>query len=193
MSDTVSIEEIRGQVDFAVLTIRDDEFRAVLDRFKPTRTVLGGKLIYEFATLTNQHGDEITVVISRTIDQGHGAAQTHAHSIIDDLSPSWLVLAGIAGGCPDQEFTLGDVLLASRLVDFSVTAAIQDEGLEFRTTGGPMHRDVEPSRVATCKRGHTWRVELQRIAQHKEATDKTAQFHGRCELVWSDQLPKESA
>ncbi|WP_184301792.1 phosphorylase family protein [Aporhodopirellula rubra] len=143
MSDTIKIEEIDGRIDFAVLTIRDDEFRAVLDRFKPSRTVLGGKLIYEFATLTNRIGEEITVVVSRTIDQGHGAAQTHAHSIISDLSPSWLVLAGIAGGCPDKEFTLGDVLLASRLIDFSVTAAIQDEGLEFRTTGGPMHRDVE--------------------------------------------------
>src|SRR5207253_1140523 len=54
---------------------------------------------------------------------------------------------GIAGSIPDYEYTLGDVILASRLHDFGVSAMIEDgDGKtrqEFASGGGPMHPDVQ--------------------------------------------------
>jgi hypothetical protein len=55
-----------------------------------------------------------------------------------------LLLVGIAGGVPDAEFTLGDVLLASRVHDFSVSAAIEGGQSSYQQLGGPVHRDLEP-------------------------------------------------
>lgn len=44
---------------------------------------------------------------------------------------------------PAHEYSLGDVCLASRLNDFSVSAAIEGKLPEYQQTGGPMHRDIE--------------------------------------------------
>jgi nucleoside phosphorylase len=82
--------------------------------------------------------------------------------MIDDLNPSWLFLVGIAGGMPHLEYSLGDVVLASSLNDFSVSAAIQDQSSEFHSVGGLMHPDVEnllrhlPA-LTECIKGWNWR------------------------------------
>ncbi len=144
MSNTIRIEQIRGKIDFAVLTIRPDEFRAVLDKLHPRSSVVGGKELYEYAKIRNESGEEFAIVVSRTSEQGHVAAQALANNIIKELSPSWLVLAGIAGGFPSKDFSLGDVLLANSLIDYSVSAAIEGKGsMEHRMAGGPMHPAVQ--------------------------------------------------
>jgi nucleoside phosphorylase/GTPase SAR1 family protein len=144
MTNTIRIEQIRGKIDFAILTIRQDEFKAVLDRFEPRYPVVGGKDLYEYSKILNDFGEEVSVVICRTFEQGHVAAQALANNIITELAPSWLVLAGIAGGFPSKDFSLGDVLLANSIIDYSVSAAIEgkDEA-EYRMAGGPMHPAVQ--------------------------------------------------
>ena len=74
---------------------------------------------------------------------GQGIAQAVTRDLIDDLNPRWLFLVGIGGGIPNNEYSLGDVILASRFLDFSVTAALQDKPPEFSVTGESMHVDVE--------------------------------------------------
>jgi nucleoside phosphorylase len=69
-------------------------------------------------------------------------AQSVANNIIHDLDPSWLLLVGIAGGVPDNEFSLGDVVLASALHDFSFGAAAEGGNRTFQTGGGAMHQEV---------------------------------------------------
>lgn len=51
MTETVRVEEVAGRVDFAIMTVRDDEFEAVISRMEGRRPVLGGKQRHEFATL----------------------------------------------------------------------------------------------------------------------------------------------
>lgn len=63
--------------------------------------------------------------------------------MIDELNPKWLLVVGIAGGIPAFEFGLGDVVLASRLHDFSVSTAIEGNFVEYDSAGGPMHQEVE--------------------------------------------------
>jgi nucleoside phosphorylase len=54
-----------------------------------------------------------------------------------------LLVVGIAGAVPDGEFTLGDVVVATRLHDFSVGAALEGEGRQVTNQGGPMHKGVQ--------------------------------------------------
>lgn len=131
--------EIKGQVDFAIITIRDDEFRAALQRFPP-HDLVDGQRRYSLSAVTLETGERRSVVVVRTSEQGEGEAQNTARDLIEDLDPEWLVLLGIAGGVPAREFTLGDVVLATRLHDFTIEARIQDQPPEYGITGGPMHK-----------------------------------------------------
>ena len=131
--------DIKGQVDFAIITIREDEFKATLQRFPPDDLV-DGQRRYSLSFLTLKTGEKRLVVIIRTSEQGEGEAQNAARDLIEDLDPDWLVLVGIAGGVPAREFTLGDVVLATRLHDFTIEARVQDQPSEYGVTGGPMHK-----------------------------------------------------
>ncbi len=142
MIDTLSIAEIKDRIDFAIITVRDDEFEAVAERFKPYATVLGGKRSYLYSNLTRPDGRALGVAIVKTFAQGQTAAQLTASQTLHDLNPRWLILAGIAGGFPSKDFSLGDVLLASSLIDVSITAELEDKPREYRTAGGPVHAKV---------------------------------------------------
>ena len=50
---------------------------------------------------------------------------------------------GIGGCIPDNEYTLGDVVLASRVHDFCVSASVENGHSTFNIRGGPMHPQVE--------------------------------------------------
>ena len=143
MSYTINAASIKGNIDFAVITIRPDEYRAVLTRLNQTSIVVGGKSgCCEFATVQNTRGEQVNVLVGRTSGQGHGPAQQLAKNMVDDFSPRWLVLVGIAGGFPNDDFSLGDVAIASRIIDLSVCAS-RNGKFEYTTGGGPLHPDVQ--------------------------------------------------
>lgn len=137
---------LKGKTDFGIITIREDEFEAVLNRFPIEGTVVGRQR-YAISRLRTVSDDEYTIASVRCLEQGTNQAQEVARTLIDELDPQWILVVGIAGSLPDQEYTLGDVLLASRIHDFSVSAIIEngDGGVrhEFTDMGGPMHPDVQ--------------------------------------------------
>jgi len=137
------LQDVRHRVDYGIITIREDEFNAVLDRLPTRSTVRGGKQLYEFDRVAVEGGGERGVALVRCPSQGQGAAQSVAGHMIRELGPRVLLLVGIAGGVPSDEFSLGDVLLASRVHDFSVTAALQGGTSQLNVGGGPVHRIVE--------------------------------------------------
>ncbi len=140
---SVHIDTLRGQVDIGIMAIREDEFLAVLERFPSRSTVVGGRRFYDFTRVTTQADTALGVAFVRLPEQGQGVAQAVARDLIDDFNPPWLFLVGIGGGIPDREYSLGDVILAMRLHDFSVSAVLQDQPSEFNVGGGPMHQEVE--------------------------------------------------
>src|SRR5262249_26017185 len=87
--------------------------------------------------------DYYLVACAPSLEQGGGYAQDAARDIIEDLDPNLLLLVGIAGAVPDTEFTLGDVVVAKRLHDFSVGAAIEGQTFQASNQGGPMHKLVQ--------------------------------------------------
>ncbi|WP_372720031.1 AAA family ATPase [Novipirellula sp.] len=143
MSDTINVEDIKGKVDFAVITIRPDEFTAVLNRIPKLKIVTHGRWLYQYGTVKTIDNAPVNIAVARTPGQGHGPAQQVANNILFELEPKWVVLAGIAGAFPNDDFSLGDVVLASRIVDFAVRAAIDGGTTEYATGGGPVHRDVQ--------------------------------------------------
>jgi nucleoside phosphorylase len=138
----VDINQFYDKIDFGIITIREDEFLAVLDRFDKTYEVSQERryIISEFKA---NNGEIYYIAIVRCVEQGPSESQKVAQTLIQDLNPDWLLLIGIGGGIPNDDFTLGDVILASRLHDFCVEAAFDHKRSEFSDQGGPMHPKVQ--------------------------------------------------
>lgn len=125
-----------------IITVKQEEFEAVADRFKPLEVLPGRERSFAYTRFTS-NGQEFRIAIARSVESGQGSAQQVAHDLIDEVGPRWLLLVGIGGAVPAEEFSLGDILLASRLHDFSVSAAIEDAAKQQNVRGGRVHPDVE--------------------------------------------------
>lgn len=134
---------LQGQVDIGIITIREDEYEAVLNRLSSWRHVDGKASNYSFAKVPTKSGEELRIAVARSPEQGMGAAQALASNMITELGPKWIFVVGIAGGIPASEYTLGDVLLSQRMHDFAVSAAAEGKSPEFQDMGGPMAIEVE--------------------------------------------------
>lgn len=130
-------------IDIGILTIRDDEFRAVLDVFPTSHGIHRGRhREYTLRTADAGQGDQYRVAILRQIEQGNGEAQEAARDLIDDLQPSLLLVVGIAGGLPSDDISLGDVVLSMRVHDFSLEARKFDEATTYNAGGGPIAKSI---------------------------------------------------
>lgn len=136
------------QVDIGILTIRDDENRAVLDAF-PDRVGSGvykGKdRDYAIRYADAGNGARYTVAIVRQPEQGNGEAQEAARDMLEDVGPALVLVVGIAGGLPSDDLTLGDVVLSTRVHDFTVEARKARGKTSYAMSGGPMARKVTGS------------------------------------------------
>ncbi len=137
-----SVKELHGQVLAALVTVRKDEYEALLSRFDGHFSVDDGKNLYECACIDTPSGQQL-IAICRCHDTGNSVAQAVTANVLTEISPPWILVVGIAGGFPDTEFTLGDVIVANRLSDFSVTAALEGRVAALDVRGGRFHRDVE--------------------------------------------------
>ena len=130
-------------VDVVIITVRDDEYRAVLERIPGGDFVRRLHRTYKVGRLARRQGEALSVAVIKTAEQGTISAQITAQDAIDDLHPRWLVLVGIAGALPDQDIALGDVVVASRLHAFTIGALDEKGHLEFADQGGPLARPAE--------------------------------------------------
>src|SRR5688572_20162079 len=101
----------KGKVDFGIITIREDEFAAVLQRVPEKIGTVSAHRRYRLRRLPLSAAESYTVAIVRCMEQGNGEAQDAARDLLEDLAPAWIFVVGIAGGVPAYEFSLGDVLV----------------------------------------------------------------------------------
>ena len=178
----IQASSLKGQVDFGIITVREDEFQAVLDRF-PTRQTAVGHQRYAMSSLTTVSDDKYLIASVRCLEQGTNQAQEVARTLLEELDPQWILVVGIAGSVPDYEYTLGDVLLASRLHDYSVSAFIEgtdgEVRQEFTDIGGPMHQDVQSllAYLPAIPLGNWWREENIKATRPKVQLNKNS-FYG---------------
>jgi nucleoside phosphorylase len=132
-------DSVLPKIDYGIITIKEEEFSAVKSRFAPMELIHGRDRSYFRGVIQTHTGKSRTIAIVRCPNQGQGEAQAVASDLIADLKPRWILVVGIAGAVPAEEFGLGDVLLASRVLDFSVQAAIEDHPPELDASGSWVH------------------------------------------------------
>lgn len=133
----------RPIIDVGILTIREDEFRAVLQAFPDAHGIYKGRhREYALRTADAGHDARYRLAILREVEQGNGEAQEAARDLIDDLQPSLLLVVGIAGGLPSDDISLGDVVLATRVLDFSLEARKFQESPTYNVGGGPIAKSI---------------------------------------------------
>lgn len=140
--DVSSTPKETRPTDIGVVTIKKEEYEAVLDQFPDYEIDSVNGTMYAFSTIKDSQERPMSIAVSRTLDQGNVPAYEATSLLIQDTAPRLILLVGIGGGFPSNDFTLGDVVLASRLVDFCVRA--EDDGKsEWAARGGYMHPMIE--------------------------------------------------
>lgn len=135
------------KADIAIITTREDEFEAILQRFKPVPYREPGKRGYGICHLETKGGNHYKIAIARCSEQGNDTSQQLAHDMIRDLDPRLILVVGIAGGVPHDEFTLGDVIVSTRIHNLNVGAQHEDGSSTFDIRGGihPAISDITAS------------------------------------------------
>jgi nucleoside phosphorylase len=130
-------------IDVGILTIREDEFRAVLQAFPDDHGIYKGRHREDTLRAADAgQGARYRLAILRQVEQGNGEAQEAARDLIDDLLPSVFLVVGIAGGLPSDDISLGDVVLATRVLDFSLEARKFQERPTYNVGGGPIAKSI---------------------------------------------------
>ena len=138
---SIEVSSLRDKVDVVILTIRGDEFLAVLQRFPVQLRVVGSRH-YDLSYVNGLGDTPRCVAIVRCGEQGGGVAQAVAQDVINELRPHWLLIVGIAGGRPSEDFGPGDVVVSTHVHDFSVEAVLQTGEHEYNLGGGPLQRQA---------------------------------------------------
>lgn len=129
-------------IDVGIISIREDEYNAVLGRLNyEVRTER--HRTYAIADVQHRSGIVYRVGLVRCVEAGPNAGQDTARDLIEDLDPQWLAVVGIGGAIPNPEFTLGDVVVATRLHDFVVSANFEGASAQFANQGGPMSKVIQ--------------------------------------------------
>ncbi|MEP7124075.1 MAG: AAA family ATPase [Byssovorax sp.] len=104
------------KVDVGILTFREDELAAVLERFPPDG-VFDGRRIYNLSRVPLEGGESYTVAIVRCLEEmDSGDAAAAVRDFAEELTPKLLLVVGTAVAIPSERVTLGDVVIATRIV-----------------------------------------------------------------------------
>lgn len=134
------------RVDVGILTIKDEEFDAVLKEFTEGSDLHVSPTThrhYNLRTTSAGNDGSYRVAVMRQPEQGNGEAQAAARDMLEDLSPELILVVGIAGGMPNTDFTLGDVILSLRINDYSVEARQEGRDTTYAMGGGPVERRIQ--------------------------------------------------
>lgn len=126
------------KTDVGIITMKEEEFEALLDKFRPTGSHRGKQRDYELATVRTLKGP-CNIAITRSLKQGNTYAQTTATELLEDLSPRFVLVVGIAGGIPSEDFCLGDVVISDHIHNLTIEDTGSGEERRFDGQGGPLH------------------------------------------------------
>jgi len=151
--------------DIAIITIRDDEFEAVLDAFPesaaPSLFVgTASKRHYNLRVADAGEGKQYRIAVVRQTEQGTGEGQALARDCVEDMRPLLVLVVGIAGAPPSNDLTLGDVVLSLRVHDYTVHANTAESTTEYSIGGGPVSdsiaKGVANLRARKAELGEWW-------------------------------------
>lgn len=141
---TVALQVVEP-VEIGILTIKPEELNAVLAAFPDGRDIYvsANHRHYNLRSAAAGGGRRYRVAIVRHLEQGTGEAHEVARDLIADLNPALLLLVGIAGAVPGADVTLGDVVISTRVNDYTVEARKEGGEIEYSISGGRLDREIE--------------------------------------------------
>ncbi|MBI3273086.1 MAG: AAA family ATPase [Planctomycetes bacterium] len=129
-------------MDFGIVTVLEGDLDAVLAHIPPYRTVSGRRL-YNLCHLETVAGDTYEIAVVRTLERGAVEASEVVRDLLEELSPSWLLIVGIAGGVRSSGIDLGDVVVSTRIAEMIATArGASGGGRRYSAGGGVIARDA---------------------------------------------------
>lgn len=120
-----------------IITMKEEEMTAVL-ALLPETVIVKKRRHYNTSRVTLPDQRTCRVGVVRCVEQGTGEAQAIARDFVHDLFPHWLLVVGIAGGAPRDEFSLGDVVISTKVYDLTVESRSTGGKEEFQISGGWM-------------------------------------------------------
>jgi nucleoside phosphorylase len=186
----MALSDVKGKVDFGIITIREDEFEAVLERL-PKYARVTGRRQYNLRRVELPGGEAYLVAVIRCVEQGLGEAQSAAHDLLEEMDPQWLLVVGIAGAVPSDDFSLGDVVVSTRIHDFSVEAVLHDRAPEYALAGGPVHKasaTIAANLPALKDELGLWNSPASIVVQRPPVEVNEASFYGND--GWSENVRK---
>jgi nucleoside phosphorylase len=138
LPEELDIKRAHAIIDTVIITMKPEEFAAILRRFPPIFQAFG-ELQYNVANVIDAQGQQRFIAIVRTPEQGDQPAQATATKALYEVEPKMLVLLGIAGGKPDLAYTLGDIIVANRMYNFSFKSINADGTEEYGLHSEPAH------------------------------------------------------
>src|SRR5712691_3344733 len=107
-----------SNVDVLLVTATKVEAVAVLQLFKdPQRYHIGDKTYYDLGVV---NGANISLVQTEMGTEGSGGATLTVRRAIYDLSPSALIMVGIAFGMNENRQRIGDILVSKQLLIYEL-------------------------------------------------------------------------
>ncbi|MFG1609276.1 hypothetical protein [Actinoplanes sp. NPDC049265] len=144
--------------DFAVIAVQEDELNAILQRV----TLIGIRSYrdrdYIDVTVDDANGaGRLTGVIVPMHDVGRVEAAITTMRLLEHVQARHLLLVGVAGGFPSNGVALGDVLVASSIVDYEFQRVANP--VEYRLRTFLADKDLlEASRAVNVKNEYNGRV-----------------------------------
>jgi len=127
-----SVAEVRGTIDVGILAVHTEELDAIAERLPERGGSAQGARGYD---LRRAGGGTAALVRGWSGDRADPARA--AAALIDELAPAWLLVVGVASGAPVDEPSLGDVLVATSVLDHSAEAVLEDGSRAF--AAAPVH------------------------------------------------------
>lgn len=134
-----------GPIDVAILTIKEEEFDALLEAFPDSLGYYVGPSKRHYNIRTAEAGpgpQKYRVSIACQTRQGNAEAQALTSDTIAELEPRLLMVVGIAGGVPSSDVSLGDVVIATRVNDYTVRKSTPS-ATAYAIAGGDLAEEIE--------------------------------------------------
>jgi nucleoside phosphorylase len=137
--DELREERPMERIDVGIVTMKEEEYDALLDKFGATTVRRGTNRDYDVVRVETKRG-ACAVAITRCAQQGNTFAQTAATEMLSDLNPRFLLVVGIAGGVPSPDFCLGDVIVSNYIQDLTLEdTGVRPGNERYNALGGPLH------------------------------------------------------
>jgi nucleoside phosphorylase len=133
-------------VDFLLITALEEEREALLSKLPGVRKLdrdgAGTHTYYEAEVATHRKdGAVYRVIVTSLSGMGPTKAAIKASAVIQRWDPPYVLMIGIAGGI-EGEVALGDVMVASQVVDYTLGKVRDDGPREERWTVSPADADL---------------------------------------------------